>query len=387
MRTRTVAMLLVVLGLATVSGCATDQAKKKPVDVIWPLPPEPTRIRYLRSYTSSADVLPEKGFFDVVGELFAGPKEETKFKKPFAVAVDSRGRMFVTDTGWGQLLVFDEANHNFAMWGESGAGLLKRPTGVAVDAQDNVYVADAAAARVVSFKPDGTFLRAYGRAGELTRPGGLAVDQRNKWLYVIDVGQHQVAVYDLEGTQRLRVIGKRGDGDSDFNFPTFVAVGSDGNLFVMDSFHFRVKVFDPQGKYLSGFGCNGTSLGCFSRAKGIDLDSEGHIYVVDAAFNVVQIFDQQGRLLLFFGGGGQGPGQMWLPAGLFIDQRDRIYIADQYNWRINVFQYIAHPEEAASQPSSTSDTVDQVVRIPADQPVSLPGPEPGAPASSLPAQQ
>jgi DNA-binding beta-propeller fold protein YncE len=128
----------------------------------------------------------------------------------------------------------------------------------------------------------------------------------------------------------------------------------------MDSFNFRVQIFDADGKFVSKFGGIGTGFGQFSKPKGIGVDSEGHIYVSDAAFNNVQIFDQEGRLLLFFGEMGRRRGQFWLPAGLAVDAHDRIYVADQYNKRINVYQYL--PEAAAAggeqprmdQPSTTN---------------------------------
>ena len=108
----------------------------------------------------------------------------------------------------------------------------------------------------------------------------------------------------------------------------------------MDSFNFRVQIFDKDGNFQRKFGGVGTGLGMFSKPKGIALDSEGHIYVVDAAFNNIQIFDGGGRLLLFFGEMGTKPGQVWLPAGMYIDEKDNIYVADQYNRRINVYKFL-----------------------------------------------
>ncbi len=118
----------------------------------------------------------------------------------------------------------------------------------------------------------------------------------------------------------------------------------------MDTFNFRVQIFDPDGRFLGKFGSIGTGYGQFSKPKGIGVDSEGHVYVVDAAFNNVQIFNPEGRLLLHFGEFGNRPWQFWLPAGLSIDENDRIYVADQYNKRINIYQYL--PESPSSRDRS-----------------------------------
>jgi DNA-binding beta-propeller fold protein YncE len=115
--------------------------------------------------------------------------------------------------------------------------------------------------------------------------------------------------------------------------------------------NFRVQVLDPEGEFQLAFGQPGNRIGYFSRPKGVAVDSEGHIYVVDAAFNNFQIFNPEGQLLLFVGQLGNTPGRFWLPAGAYIDGEDKLYVADQYNFRIQVFQYLR--DQAAETANST----------------------------------
>ncbi len=340
--------------LAAVVACAPVEKAPpkpaKPVDYVWPLPPEPARIRFVREIKSSDDVGPSKTGNALVASILGTKKrpDAIKFKKPYGVYADGRGRVFVTDTGWGKLLVFDFPAKTFAMWGEDGKGILDSPIGVTGDSQGRIYVADAEEQRVVVFDRDGNFVTAMGRKGELERPAGIAINEALGRVYVVDVKKHHIAVYDMETGALVKTIGKNGAKKGEFNFPTNIAIGRDGTLYVVDTLNFRVQVMDPDGKVLKTIGSLGDALGQFSRPKGVAVDSEGNVYVVDAAFNNFQIFDPKGRLLLFVGEIGPKPGQFWLPAGAYIDGRDRLYIADQYNARIQVFERVKNDKAKAA---------------------------------------
>ena len=355
------ALTTALLALAGCTGTAEQAKKEEPTDLVWPLPPDPPRIKYVRSYRFREDVEERKKLSAT--DLLLGKKEEPgeSLKRPYGVHADRDGRIFVTDTGWGKVVVFDSKNRKFEFWGESGRGTLQQPIGVTSDSTGRVYVTDAAQRRVVVFDRNGEFALAMGQTEELERPTGIAIDEDRRRVYVVDTRKHNIVVFDLDG-RRISTIGERGTAPGQFNFPTNLAVGRDGRLYVMDSMNFRVQILDPDGRAIRAFGENGRSPGQFARAKGIALDSEGHIYVVDAAFNNFQIFDPEGQLLLFVGSNGKSPGQFWLPAGAYIDNEDRVYVADQYNLRVQVFQYLGEPAADAPAPqSATAET-------PAEQP-------------------
>ncbi|MFQ6032620.1 MAG: hypothetical protein ACE5K2_06840 [Candidatus Zixiibacteriota bacterium] len=269
--------------------------------------------------------------------------------------------MYVVDTGWKKVLVFDLSARELYLLGEKGRGMLINPLGVTTDDEGRIYVTDAAGCRILIYDNAGRFITAFGGENQLVRPSGIVVNNSLGIIYVVDTWDHQVKAFSKRG-KLLFTIGKkgqkeekgekydhawnRGSGDGEFRFPTHIAIGPDGRLYVVDTLNFRVQIFDAKGNFLAKFGKVGDSPGCFYRPKWICLDSEGHIYVADAAFNNVQIFDQQGRLLLFFGTFGYGRADLRLPAGLFIDRRDNIFVVDQYNHRIQVYKYLgSQPEE------------------------------------------
>lgn len=352
--------LVVAAGLAALvlGGCTeTTQPVKEAenLEYVWPLPPEQPRIRYLYSVSTSKDIgaAASRSLVDSLVGRDAPPV--LGLQKPYGVHADREGRIFVTDTGWGKLVVFDRANKKFEVWGSGGQGALKMPLGVSSDSQDRIYVTDGKEQRVIVFDRNGKYLMAMGRKGQLGRPAGIVINERLGRIYVADVLKHHIAVFDMQGNL-TGTIGKRGKEPGQFNFPTNLAIDRDGNLYVVDAMNFRIQILDPQGQPLNAFGQHSDRPGSFARPKGIGVDPDGHIYVVDAAFNNFQIFNHDGALLLFVGGAGLQPGQFYLPAGAYLDAQGRLYVVDQVNQRVEVFQYLGEPAESpdaeAAQPQS-----------------------------------
>ncbi len=345
-----VVLALLVLSLPTNAQKGQTAAGKKkagpakPVNLVWPLPPETPRVRYIATYRGEID-------FDRKKEsrwktLLLGPEEQKPMDvlvKPYGVAVGPTGIVYVTDTVQRKVFAIDPAAKTVAFVGSEGQGKVTKPIGVAVDDDGKVFVADASLNRIFGFDADGNLLIAIGHEGELENPSGLAIDRQRKLLYAADSKKHKVFCYSSVDGQALREIGDRGTEEGKFNFPTNLAVDREGRLYVADTMNFRVQVFDAEGKFVKAIGSLGDGPGSLARPKGVGVDSEGHIYVVDSNFNNFQIFDDQGRVLLFVGIGGRAAGEFLLPAGMFIDAQDRIFVADQGNARVQVFQYLKGP--------------------------------------------
>ncbi|SPP99719.1 NHL repeat protein [Candidatus Sulfobium mesophilum] len=337
---------------AMLASCAPT-VEKKVWDLTWPLPPDEPRIKYVEILQSSADVGEQGG----VAEALFG-SDVMVLSKPYGVAVDKEGRVFVTDAG--AVFVFDKKNRKFSMIGvEPGVGKLNTPAGVAVSKVDGrVYVTDIGLKRLYIYDREGKYLNAIGKENEFTNPIGVVVDDKRGRVYVVDSKKRNVRAYSTDG-RFIMDIDLAKDGLKYFHTPTELALDSVGNIYVSDTQAFSIKIFDPDGNFQKIIGKLGDVPGNFARPKGVALDSEDHMYVVDAAFNNFQIFNKEGQVLLFVGAGGSNPGEFNLPAGIAIDDEDRIYVTEQYNARVQVFQYMsekwkrAHPDlwEKAQQVS------------------------------------
>ena len=332
--------------LITATGCAvTPQAPQKPIIFpVFPPPPEQARFIFERSIYSSADVIRDDGKTDFRRLVTGEKKVGEGLAKPYGIAVH-QGRVFVTDTIKRVVMVFDFPQGIYREIGAQAEGGLRMPLGVDVDGAGNVYVADGGTHRVSVYGDDGKFLRHVGSPEVLKRPAGIAVDQAGTRVYVVDIGgidsmDHGVLVFNAKTGAHLNTIGKRGDGNGEFNLPRDVAVGKDGLLYIVDGGNFRIQVMRQDGSFVRSFGTVGRQGGQFSRPKEIAIDSAGNVYVVDTAFGNFQIFTSDGKLLLDVGGrsNSDGPAKYMLPSGIAVDEDGRVYVVDQFFRKVDVYR-------------------------------------------------
>jgi DNA-binding beta-propeller fold protein YncE len=272
-------------------------------------------------------------------EWLAGP-EQQRFVRPYGIAAQDGVVLAVTDPGSGSIHLFDFKRQRYRnLTLEDKYGGFNSPMGVTMDTRGNLYVSDSGRAEIFVLTIKGKLVRTIGGKEELGRPTGLAINPRNGLLYVVDTTNHRVVVYDDEGQKKF-YFGSRGVKHGMFNYPTHIFTADSGEVYVTDSMNFRVQAFTLDGTFRFSVGQAGDSAGDLFKPKGVAMDSDGHIYVVDAMFDTIQILSREGKPLLAFGSSGSEVGQFWLPSGIWIDHLDRIYVADSFNQRVQVFQYV-----------------------------------------------
>jgi len=252
--------------------------------------------------------------------------------------VDRDGRIYVTDASRQAVMVFDPVAGKLDVW-EKAEGLANFGAPVALAVANGIaYVTDAELGIVARLGADGTPQRALGR-GLFKRPTGLVLDAERGELYVADTASHDIKVLDLSGNLK-RVLGARGEGDGEFNYPTHLAL-ADGELYVTDTMNSRIQVLDAaSGKMRRSFGVRGLYVGNLVRPKGIALDSERNVYVVESYYDHLLVFDRLGRFLMGIGGLGADSGRFYLPAGVWTDHLNRVFVADMFNGRVVLFQHL-----------------------------------------------
>jgi DNA-binding beta-propeller fold protein YncE len=274
-------------------------------------------------------------FFDFI----TGESPPLLMDRPQSGAVDEEGRIFVTDIGRSGLFVFDEKLGKMSFL-EKAAGVTNfvSPVGVAIGPDGHIFVADAELGVIAHLDRNGNPLAPIGK-DMLQRPTGLAYEARSKRLFVCDTQAHQIKVFDLDG-ELLSTIGEFGEGPLHFNYPTHIAVLHE-KLYVSDTLNARVQVISTQtGRYLGTVGKRGLFIGDLVRPKGVASDSEHNIYVVESNHDYLLVYNRRGEFLIPIGGVGGGPGNFHLPSGLWIDKRNRVFVADTLNSRVAVFQFL-----------------------------------------------
>ncbi len=326
---------LMVILASLIIGCGASKDTQKENEIVWPAPPDEPRVKYVKTLNSADAFLSGLG---KAAKIITGQSSELRLIRPFDVATDGKGKVFVSDMEQG-LLMFDEVNKEVVPLGAKSILPLGRVIGIAYG-NEKLFVGSTELRGVVALALDGTVIRTYGRNGQFPNPVDVAYDKYLNRVIVVDNKNHNVVVFSEAGDS-LFTIGERGEEDGTFNFPQSAAVDKKSNIYVVDAFNFRVQVFDKDGKFLRKFGQQGNLFGMFERPKGIALDSYDNIYVVDALHNNFQIFNQDFDLLMFVGRYSDSDNLGFLnPVGITIDENNRIYVADQVNERVQIFQLL-----------------------------------------------
>jgi DNA-binding beta-propeller fold protein YncE len=331
-----------------------------PVDysnIVWPNPPAIARIRYQTWYAAEkisqldagTDTKKAKWMDRLAGTQPASDTQKFLWQlgEPYGMAVDSKGSLYVADQKVGAIFIFNTETRDLDLLKNKTHGHFVRIIGLAMDDNDRLFVSDPGLRHVLVFnakhEPEDVI------TDGLVSPGGMAIDVENRLLYVTDIEQDQVLVYDADSLKLKRRIGTAGTKHAstaigDFARPAGVAVDADGNLYVADTLNNRIEIFDGDGKFISTFGKAGDGPGYFARPKGVAIDSDNHIWVTDGMQDRVQVFNQDFQLLITFGGHGLLPGMFQGITGITIDKQNRVFTSEIFPGRVQQFRYVTDAE-------------------------------------------
>jgi len=324
------------------AGCAAPQQEVRN-RYFWPPAPDQPRIEFLSAYMSEHDL--PKTPFQLWLESVAGRDTKIGFRRPWGIASDGEGRVYVANTGRAEVVIFDFKKNEASTL--NSQGLFMKPSGLAVDGDGSLYVSDSFHNNIFVYDKEGRPLRQIGDETILARPAGMAVDNRLKRLYVANVHKHRIEVFDLQG-KHLFGIGKAGEGDGELNMPFDIDIDSKGNLVVSDTMNARVQIFNSDGKFISKFGVRLTGLTGFQLIKGIAVDREDRIFISDSMADKFLIFNKDGDPLLVIGKPASiartrrlTPGGFFMPQDIDIDRKNNLlYIVDSVNARFHAYKIV-----------------------------------------------
>ena len=339
------------------------------------------------SITTLAGLALNSGSTDNTGNL-------ARFNRPYGVAVDGFGTVYVADTGNHSIRKITSGGAVTLLAGIPGTSgsanganlgaMFSNPTGVAVDSTGDVYVADynnhlirqisggtvstLAGSVGVAGSTDGT-----GTAAQFRNPFGVAVNSAGTVVYVSDMNNQTIRMITVPGGVVTTLTGSPNvNGSTDgpnnvalFNTPRGIAVDSGGNIFVSDSGNLTVRkilsgggvstlagaVFTPGFNDGPGLGARFSLLQAispFGGPCGVAVDAIGNVYVADqgstgAGYTIRKITPGLSVTTLAGSVGVAGSTDATgiavgfnLPAGVAVDSAGKIYVADTVNHTIRV---------------------------------------------------
>jgi len=182
------------------------------------------------------------------------------------------------------------------------------------------------------------------------KPNGVAVDKSGN-VYIGDSGNYRVKKFDPEG-RFITQWGSPGQGDGQFNTICSVKVDGSGIVYVFDTDwakwqYNRIQKFTPYGQFIGTLERRTPDGDTIKLPIDLASDSEGNIIVLAVDYRPgvnrtygarIEKYSRQGEFISQWGAeAGSGDGQLQRPNAIAVDAEGNIYIAEIANHRVQKF--------------------------------------------------
>lgn len=216
----------------------------------------------------------------------------------------------------------------------AGTNQLNAPWSVYLTKEGNLLISDYGNKRIVSLTSSGSsLLNCFSTKNY--HPRCVITDRNDQIIVSFDGGlidSGKVEVFQSDGTFVKQIGSKSKSIDGQLNLPVGLALNSQDLLFIGDSRHRRISIFDQNGDFISNFGQFGDSW------LHVSIDSKDRVIISDRNNNCLFFYDSDGNLVSKFGQFGSKIGKFNEPAGVCVNQLDQVVVADCANHRIQIVQ-------------------------------------------------
>ena len=239
-----------------------------------------------------------------------GEATQATLNNPYGIAVDASGNLYVADQSNHRIrkvtvagIISTVAGTGSASFSGDGGNAtqaaLNNPYGITVDAAGNLYIVDQSNHRIRKVTAEGIISTVAGTGSAsfsgdggnatqaaLDNPSGIAVDAAGN-LYIADSSNHRIRKIAIDGV--ITTVAGTGvasfsgdDGDAKLarlNFPKWIAVDSNGNLYIADQSNHRIRkisllLSDDDNDFIALFKDNCPGLATLD-VTNTDGDSQG----------------------------------------------------------------------------------------------------------------
>ncbi|MBS4218638.1 SBBP repeat-containing protein [Bacillus sp. FJAT-49711] len=308
----------------------------------------------------SGDLIETQTAYEPLGRLFTG----VEIVNPEDIFIDSKGSIYVVDSGTKKVLVADSKGSVVA---EIGAGILGAPKGVFVDEQGDIFVADYEKEKIFRFSNKGELEHEYGKPDSPLfgtkspyKPQKVAVDRRGN-IYVVGEGSTNgmmqlshagefLGYYGVNRTEvsissvlRNLIVSEKQKASLFMKTPPApdnLAIDGEGLIYSVTQGTKTETI-----KKLNVAGQNMLYPYILDDATLVDItvDANGNMFVMNGSGKIFE-YDSYGNLLFVFGGKDDGTNRLGLlkqPSGIAVDRFGRIYVSDKETGMIQVFESTA----------------------------------------------
>ncbi len=317
------------------------------------------------------------------------------YQGPVALAFDSAGNLYsanfnhlilkTTPTGT-TTTVAGGGTTTAGLVGDGGTATnasLLYPSGITLDSAGNIYIADTGHNRIRKVSTTGSISTVAGpgstngtlgdggpaTSATLSVPDSVILDATGN-LYIADTGHNRIRKVSLDGTISTVAgsgsgSGALGDGgpaiNASLSVPTGIVLDPQGNLYIADSGHYRIRMVTANGtiQTIAGNGSDvftgdgglatlasvgGTQSGNVGYlSAGLALDATGNIYVADVGHIRVRMISTDGRINTIAGtgtdnlaasGGPATNAAINYPRGVISGPGGIVYVADGVTIRV-----------------------------------------------------
>lgn len=269
-----------------------------------------------------------QSFGGQISKFFIGADDEIRLRRPVSVS-GTDGFLFIVDAEQRTVFKYDLNEKTIEPLSDVIARVSGEPGNIYVANDASFYIVDQLGKKVIHFNEFGDFVGSFDDAVNLSRPIDVFVDEPSGDVYVADGSYSHIVVFNQFGNP-LRAIGKRGTGPGRFRAITSMTQTLEG-LFVTDRLELPVQLITDRGEFRYSLG---EANHVYPTA--VAVGENGWVFVSDQSDNKIRVYVNQ-RLVDTVGGTGHAPARFHKITSMWAYQ-DLLYVADSLNQRVQVLR-------------------------------------------------
>jgi IPT/TIG domain/NHL repeat len=157
-------------------------------------------------------------------------------------------------------------------------------------------------------------------------PSGVAINQSNQSVFVVDTGNGRVVQLDSTGTTATSFTAAGAPNPETASLSAIASDDSSGDVYVVDTGNSAVDRFNPDGTFVGRLDPALVPGGTLTPTAVATDSSNGDVYVVNSAVPAVDVFASDGSFKLRIDGAGSA-GPLTSPSAVAVNDGD-VYVVD-----------------------------------------------------------